>query len=279
MKTGDQAGLAIRSYRHGDEETLIDLWARAYGDYGGHVPKTPEYWRWCVLDRPGIDAEDIVLLEREDTVIAYGVLGRKDTPIGPEGTVLELAVEPSLSPAERTRNVSRLISVLEERSRARGDEVFEASVPSTERTLVKPFQTAGFKAEKSDSLQLVIVDVMRLMKQILDRRSAEIAVGAAGSFAFTFQQDEQRTLPLERIRIELCSAGVNIEESATDADYEVVATLSSVLDIILRRDEVDNVLRHGGIRVQPETGAEELARLLQLLVLRSNWYIPNIDGR
>jgi len=279
MNTSDNAELSVRSYQHGDEETLIDLWARAYSDYGGHVPKNPEYWRWCVLERPGVEAEDVVLLEHQDTLIAYGVLGRKESPVGPGGTVLELAVEPSLTPAERTRSVSQLISVLEERSRARGDEIFEVSVPSTEQFMVGALEAADFKPEKSDSMQLVIVDVMGLMQKILERRGSEIAAIPAQSFAFIIQQEEYRALPLGRIRMELSSSGVSVEESAVDADFEVVAELSSLLDIIFRRDDVANIIRDDRIRVQPETGADALARLLRLLAIRSNWYTPSVDGR
>ena len=275
MKTNTRASPEVRSYRPGDETALVDLWARAYADYGGSVPKTPEYWRWCVLERPGLEAEDIVILEENRTVTAYGVLGQKDTSVGLGGTVLELAVEPSVSSKERARYASLLISVLEARSRERGDQVFEASVPSNEAALVRALTAAGFKAEKSDSLQLVIVDAAGLMRKILERRISELP-DTPVSFGLNFAKSEHRPLPLQRVRVELSPTSVHVEESKQRATCEVYTDLSSLLDIIFRRQDVDRVLRGGRIRAEPVDRTEALIAFLRLLVIRSNWYIPSV---
>ena len=279
MDMSDNAELSVRTYRHGDEQSLVELWARAYSDYGGHVPKTPEYWRWCVVDRPGIEAEDIVLLESGSTLVAYGVLGRKDSPVGPGGSVLELAVEPSLPAAERSLSLAQLIAVLEERSRARGDEIFEVSVPDTEQFMVRALEAADFKPEKSDSLQLVIVDLIGLIRKILARRTAEITAMPARSFALTVEQEEYRSLPLGRIRISFSGADVSVEESGEDADHEAILNLPSLLSLIFRREDVESLLRSAAIRLQSPTESVPFADMLRLLAIRGNWYTPWVDGR
>jgi hypothetical protein len=69
--------VTIRAFVPGDEPRLADLWNRAYGGYAGHVPRTVAYWRWCILGRPGLVADDVLVATLAgDAAAGYGVLGR-----------------------------------------------------------------------------------------------------------------------------------------------------------------------------------------------------------
>ena len=104
-----QAALVLILFGQTDDETaLVELWTRAHTAYGGHVRRSVDYWRWCVLARPGVEPADILMATRDDGVpVGYGVLAGG-------GVVIEFAIDPSLIGearevvAEQLRTTNRL---------------------------------------------------------------------------------------------------------------------------------------------------------------------------
>ena len=53
----------LRSYRPGDEPQIVKLWNDHYAGYAGLSTRTVEYWRWSILERPGLSPQDVLLVE------------------------------------------------------------------------------------------------------------------------------------------------------------------------------------------------------------------------
>lgn len=67
----------VRNFEDGDEIEFVRLFERVYADYGGFVLKTPEYWRWCCLERPDVKRDGIFVVVGEDEkVVGYVVVRR-----------------------------------------------------------------------------------------------------------------------------------------------------------------------------------------------------------
>lgn len=270
---------SIRNYQSADEGQLLTLWRRAHEAFGGYVPKNIEGWRWAVLARPGMQPEDILILENEHVIIGYGVLGQKRTPAGPIGTVLELAIEPQLPARQRRKSTCVLMAALEARSRARGDEWIEAAVPASDKRVARAIEKAGYKPEKSEAFQLAIVDPRALLEQILTHRKAELPPCESRTFALTLEPGAYRFRPFTYLRIQLPSRAVTTEHSPTPADYTIATDLSCLTDIVFHRASFERAVDEGRISVQPTAGLSEVRRFFQLITLRHNWYTPNVDGR
>lgn len=268
----------IRCYQSGDENSLTELWESAHADFGGYVPKTPEYWKWCIVDRPGVEPEDILILEHGERVVAYAVLAQKKDANGYIGTVLEFAIEPSLSTRKRKFFVNKLIVEIEKRSRYRGDELLNLMVPSKDTAVVSALEKAGYRAEALDVFQLVIVDLVLLLKLILDQRKNSLPAGQSSSFRFAIQPGYYRYCPYESVRIEL-GPEPEVEESTSNADYTVYTDLSTLTDIIFRRSNFNNAVKNNSMNIKPEDGTEAVRSLFQVLSLKSDWYLPTVDGR
>ena len=278
MKSKNLSALNIRTYQTGDEEQLVKLWDSAHTNYGGYVPKTPEYWRWCVVQRPGVEAEDILILEQEKHILAYAVLAQRTETRGYTGTILEFAIGPWLPAAERKLVASELIAEVEKRSRLRGDELLNLMVPCEDEVVVKVLGKAGYKAEALEVFQLVIVDLVLLLRRILDKRKVILSSTQFSSFRIALQPGYYRYCPYESVRIELRPEPL-VEESTFDADYTVFTDLSTITDIIFRRDSFNHALSTNKIKIKPENGVEPVRTLFQLLTLNSEWYLPTVDGR
>ncbi len=278
MNSSIQSGLRLRTYQSGDESSLVELWKAAHTNVSGYVPKTPEYWKWCVIDRPGIEPEDIFILERGKRIYAYAVLARKKDSSGYSGTILEFAIDPSASNSQRMKIAHDLITATEERSRLRGDELLNFGASSKDDIIVRALERRGYKPESQDVFQLVIVDLLVLLRQILSKRNSAMPSRNSSSFRLDLQPGNYRYCPYKKVRIELHSDPV-VEESTSDADYIVSTDLSTLADIIFRRDNFDNALRSDKIRVESEDCIEAVRYLFQTLRLKSEWYLPTVDGR
>lgn len=52
---------SLRTFRDGDEKEIVGLFNEVYNGYGGFVPRTVEYWRWCCLERPDVERDGVFL--------------------------------------------------------------------------------------------------------------------------------------------------------------------------------------------------------------------------
>jgi hypothetical protein len=67
----------LRNFVEGDEEKIVKLFNDIYGRFGGYVPRTVEYWRWCCLKRPDVRRDGIFLVFDKETgnIEGYVVAG------------------------------------------------------------------------------------------------------------------------------------------------------------------------------------------------------------
>src|SRR3954471_19075480 len=57
--------IVVRAYRPGDEEAILDLFARSF-----HVSRTPEHWRWKYQDDP-YGREHITVIFDESQLVGH----------------------------------------------------------------------------------------------------------------------------------------------------------------------------------------------------------------
>lgn len=264
----------LRPFRSGDETTLVDLFNQAFRDYGGFVPRTPEHWRWSILQRPGVEPEDVRILEREadGTVVAYGVVDR-------DGKVLEFAVEPTLARRHRRRLARRLLDVLEARARERGADYVRLKVPVGEAAMRAALRGGGYREEEIGALQLVFVDLAGFLRRLLAHR-AEEAEPDPPAFRFELEPGSYRFAPHRRL---LVRAGrppeVSVDPGAVEVDGVLSCEMLTLCDVIFGRLATDDALESGAIQVRPTDRRGDAEALLRRLVIRAPWYSPIADGR
>jgi len=262
----------FRRYSLGDEERLIELWNRAYRSWGGYVTRTAAYWTWCILERPGVEPEDVLVLEDQGCIKAYGVLG-------PKGGVLELAVDPDDPPRRRLVLANALIEVLEQRSRARGDEAIKFQVPGLDRVLCRALKRRGYHSLPYESLQWVLVDLAGTLSKLLTHRAHEIPAGWSPNFRIAFERGYYHFAPHRTLRVEIGPPPCVDVDGAPTCDVTVSMDLSTFTELFFGMRPFRDVLARGGVRVEPASAAGDAEKLVALLSLRQPWYTPLSDER
>ena len=283
----------IRPFEPGDEAHLVALANLAYGPYGGHVERTVELWRWSILARPGVTAADILVLG----CAGEGGAPRGHAVLGPGGTVLELCLDPELTGEERGAAAAALVAALEERCRSRGLETISFELPRLDGRVRQHLLGEGYREEESLALQVILVDVPGALSRILEHRRGRLPHGWNPTFVLELAAGHYRSLAARRIRVrpgeevavevEAVAGAVAVAGAAAgpdpapgrEPDITVGIDLSTLTDLILRRDTFEAARAAGRITVSPATAEQDARTLFDFLVLKSPWYSPPADGR
>jgi len=67
----------VRNFKGGDEDAIVRLFNLVYEGYGGYVPRTVEYWRWCCLKRPDVKEGGVFVVSEDEgsDLVGYAVVG------------------------------------------------------------------------------------------------------------------------------------------------------------------------------------------------------------
>jgi hypothetical protein len=263
----------IRHFRPGDEEAIIGLFEAAYQGYGGFVPRDKDHWHWNILQRPGVQTENILLcVDEADRPCAYGVLSG-------EGNVLEFAVTPEAPPLLRRRMTAALLEGMETRGRAMGLEVISADLPRVDGPVREAAEAAGYRMEPAESLQLVVVDLVALLDEILRQRTRELDGLDGRTVILEMAPGRCRFLSHDRVRIR---PGTPVTvEAATDPEPESISLgidLTTLMGVVFQGADPGELIRSGSVRVRREDHGPARA-VLQAMAVSAPWYIPRSDGR
>ncbi len=63
-------GSTIQSYKLGDEEEIVSLYEAAFGEADYYFPRSIPSWIWRYVQRPDFDPESILMIRKEEDVVA-----------------------------------------------------------------------------------------------------------------------------------------------------------------------------------------------------------------
>jgi ribosomal protein S18 acetylase RimI-like enzyme len=263
----------VRNYRPGDEPNLVAVWNESYAGYAGLATHTVEYWRWSILSRPGMSADDVLVLETDGEVLGYAALWTR-------GTVLDFVVDPGQRPRARRAMIRQLLSALEERARQRGWDSIDFSLPASDRLTDKTLRAAAYRVERNSCFMVKVLNPQALLLQLMRNREKSLAALSGKSFLVTLTPGDDPLLLQTRlfIRIGQIIAVENVSDS-TDrrADCNVQLSICALAEMIFCRATPQDMLRNSLISVDPPSRQMEVCRLLSSLSLDSRWHTPHSD--
>jgi len=150
----------LRTYRKGDENDIISLFNKAYEHYAGFVPRTLEYWTWCILSRPDLSEEGITVAIDKGRVVGYAAVEKS-------GKILEFCYDPS---CEGKALVSELLRRCIDHAEDHGASSVSLSAPLQDRIVRDVCEELGFTEEPPPSLFLRVLDIPYIFSKIADQR-------------------------------------------------------------------------------------------------------------
>ena len=262
-----------RPFCLGDEGSITDLWNRSHSRYGGYIPRTPEFWSWNVLQRPGILRDDIVVVTR-DAPVAFGVLG-------PSGTVLEFAVDANLVNRQRGKACRTLIHALEERARARNQTALSFTSQGPDKLVNRTLRRAGYRIREKDRvLGVGILDPREVVCQALNHNRGRLPRQWTRKFSLEILPGDYLVSPHGQLEITVGPDGVEVEQwvysENIPSDCALSMDLVTLSELVFTRLAFSAAVNEGRIRLisGSMTDAEQLCHALALHV---PWHSPPSD--
>jgi ribosomal protein S18 acetylase RimI-like enzyme len=267
------SNLQVRAYRESDAGALVALWKSAHRKYGGYVSRTALYWNWHILNRPGVSADDILVVHEGEKVLGYGVLA-------PNGYVLELAIEPTLPLGSRSEIATMLCDALENRAKAKGITRIDIAVPGDDQAICETLRAFDYAEATGDFFNMTIMNPVGLIQRVFEYRHKSIPQHWVKTFMLEFTNGYYRFNPFPKVYVQVGNK-LTVTPVASDehADCRINMSLSVFAELIFNRRAFRSAVTSGEITVTPHSEVHDAQQLFSLITLRVPWYSPLVDRR
>jgi len=265
----------IRAYRSGDESCIVELSNRCLAPYAGWMPRTVDYWRWSTLARPGVEATDILLLEKEGKIVGYTAM------LGREGSVLDFCVDPDQSSRRRRALIKQLIGALEDHARARQCDHLTFWEPASDTLVDEALRESGYVVEQGQYFSLGILNPHYLLQEILAARRDQLSAMSLTTCVFELSPGGYPFLLNSRLLVRL-EPTVQVEDISDASEYPeecvIRIDLCALTDLLFCGAAVDTLLQQSQLEILPEASLAEARKLLETIAVRAPWHVPRSDG-
>lgn len=255
----------LRTYRQGDEKDIILLFNKVYERFAGFVPRTLEYWRWCILSRPGISEEGIVVALDAGRVVGYSAVERS-------GNILEFCYDPN---HDGKTVVSMLLDWCVDYVKSQGSGSVSLNVPAQDDLIRQVCREWGFTEEPFHALFLRVFDFTQLLRKIVDQK---------GELKQHF--DETILIKLRKVpswcdshvvvRVQAGKMAV-LTEKLGRPTIRIDSDISTLSSCIFGSTGIYRAIVKGQLKVRPFWKIRRAVKLFSLLQLRDPWYVPAAD--
>ncbi len=251
----------LRNYEDGDESELVQLFDKAYMNYGGYVRRTPEYWRWCCLQRPDVETRGIIVAVDKITreVVGYVVAGKS-------GSLWELVCGPHRDKKEIvTLLIDNAVSYVEQS----GAASVNFTAPQSDLAIRQVCRDHGFAVGEPPKMFLSVLNFQRLVSHIANEKASVL------------KEEFDETL-LIRIKdapfwvSDSISVKINRDDVTVD-DKPLASTIQVDIDYLTFCSVLFGSLSPFGafarlrLKVKPLSKISTLLSLLSTLQIRSEW--------
>ena len=252
---------SLRTFRDGDEDKIVGLFNEVYGGYGGFVPRTVGYWRWCCLERPDVKRDGIFLAFDDERLCGYIVAGSS-------GNVWEFcAADDEVAKVLLAAALSYLEKV--------GISSVNVNVPR-DSSIAGALVEAGFGEIPADAMFMTTLNPQVLV--------AALVASQKEKFADKFNEEFG-------VRLRDAPHGVGTEFSIvihgeTVESAEGFPSKSSVvielgfmdfLSVLFGLSSASRLFLAGKMRVKPLWRLGAVLRFLSAVHFRSSWFFPLSD--
>jgi hypothetical protein len=149
---------AIRDFQEGDEAALLQIFEKAYSNLGGYTHKTPEYWRWCFLQRPDVEKSGIIISVEKSTgvIVGYAVAGKS-------GNLWELAYDHQ---KDGKKIVALLLRKAEDYLQGAGASSVNLAAPQMDRVVSKVCRDFGYATTPSPQMFCAVLNYSNLLTSL-----------------------------------------------------------------------------------------------------------------
>lgn len=253
----------VRAFREGDEAGIVGLFNEVYGGYGGFVPRTVEYWRWCCLQRPDVRVDGVFVASDGGRLCGYAV-------VGVSGSVWEFCVADGDGKVAEVL-LGEVVRYLE----GLGASSVNVNVPR-DACVVESLRKAGFGEVPAERMFVSTLNVAGLISALAVPQRVKLEGGFEGVFGFRL-----RDAPFgvgSEFSVKIRGGDVEVVESfSAEASVVVELGFMDLLSVLFNGASAGHLFLSGKVRVKPFWKFGTVLRFLSAVRLKGSWYFPLAD--
>ena len=249
-----------RTYLEGDEVAIVNLFEKAYKNYGGYTLKTPEYWRWCCLARPDVEKESIFLVSNQNSkkLVGYAVIGKS-------GTVWELAYDPQSDGKE-------IVAVLLEQATEYLANVGASSVnftaPQNDPIMKLVCKKLGFTAGLPPKMFLSVLNLENLFSILASNTSKELKAFNESILIIVMAAPQWVS---NSVLLKLTSEGATVENGGQEPTIQLQVDYFTLVSLLFGNISPINAFFHSKLKVKPFRKIFTAVKILAYLQIKTLW--------
>jgi ribosomal protein S18 acetylase RimI-like enzyme len=254
----------VRSYEEGDEIQLTRLFNSVYQTYGGFVPKTPEYWRWCCLDRPDVEKKRIIIVVCGEKIVGYAVVGKS-------GNIWEFCFDHAY---DGKKIASLILGEAIEYLENFGAESATLNVPFEDLLAKEVCQRFGFVEVPSERLYLGVLDFERFLQLLVSAKKEKLK-GFNDEVLITFRNAPFWIDPHISVKVE--NWNTQIEEVNKRHKVLIETDIETFTSILFGTAKPLWAWLRFRLKIHPLRKVRDALKLLSSLSLNNPWFFPGSD--
>ena len=155
--------IIVRNFKDEDIGEIV----RIFGDYNvkfaGFIPRTPEVWKYLILDRPGLSKKGIFVAELDEKVVGYVVVGFKKMGGAKVATIYELC-------AKNMVIASELLNVASNHAQEYNADYVLVQPPPTHSAIPKCLRRCDFVKinEPATKIMVTLINPAKILEKLVD---------------------------------------------------------------------------------------------------------------
>lgn len=250
----------VRSFEDGDEAGIVRVSNVAYSNYGGYTPKSPEYWRWCCLERPDVTKEGVIVAldKMNKTTVGYVVAGKS-------GNLWEMCYDPNENGKEIVAQLlEKAISYLENQGAA--SITFNAL---KDDKVVKDFcEKNGFSVSPTPQMFLSALNIQSLVTSLANYKAAELV-----------RFDEELLIKISKapfwiddtVTMKINANGISISNLKGKPTIEVKVDYLTLSSMLFGKTSPTRRFARSQLKVAPLSKLSTALKILSELRINSKW--------
>jgi len=260
----------LRTYRQGDEIDLIFLFNKVYERFAGFVPRTLDYWRWCIQSRPNLGEEGIAVVTNANKIVGYAAVEKA-------GNILEFCYDPNY---EGKTIVSMLLRWCIDYVRSQGGNSISLNAPTQDELVRQVCQELEFTEDSFEravgTLFLRVLDLPKLLRKVVVEKK-KVKEGFDETILINLRKVPPWYNDYVAIRIQDGKMAVLTEKIRTPT-IKIDADISTIsLCIFGSTQRLYGAIMKRRLKVRPFWKIPRAVKIFSLLQLKNPLYIPRAD--
>lgn len=155
--------IVVRNFKDEDIGEMVRIFEDYHTKFAGFIPRTPEIWKYLILDRPGVPKDGIFVAQLGEEVVGYTVVGFKKMGGAKVATIYELC-------AKSIDITSKLLEVANNYAHEYTADYILAQPPPTQSAIHKCLRQHDFVKidEPATKIMVTLINPAKILEKLAD---------------------------------------------------------------------------------------------------------------